>query len=525
MPLTVTPAQAFVRPGQPARFTVAGTITPGTHRVEAVVTHLATVVERITWEATANDGGLSTRFEWLPPAEAGRGYGVEVSVDDLTAATACDVLERWTDMPRYGFLTDFAPGRPDLDQAVSGLLPYHVNALQFYDWMWRHEELLPPSDPHTDLLGKESSLATVKALIERAHGEGMAALPYAAVYAASHDVAARHPEWLLYDGDGKPIPFGEEFLTIVDPRPGGEFGRHLLAQFRRVLTETGFDGIHLDQYGAPKLAYLADGTPLPLAGPLADLIDATAELVDELRSGGATVFNCVNNWPTETVAARRQDITYIEVWEPHTGYDDVWRIITDAQRLGAGKPVVLAAYLDPAFGASVLIFDAVCLANGAGHIELGEGDALLADPYFPNYRPMDPDLAEALRLFYDFAVRYQEVTGPTTVARESPPVWVDGQRRPTGSGARPFCRDWEGGFTVNLVDLPDGEWTTDHPFPASKSGTELVVGLDRPVTRVWAATPSRPEAVEVAFQIHETDVAVETGEWDVWAMVVFETGA
>src|SRR6185312_2322336 len=50
------------------------------------------------------------------PTESFRGYGVDLTLCDEydspweQKSTALDVLESWTQAPRYGFLADFAPG-------------------------------------------------------------------------------------------------------------------------------------------------------------------------------------------------------------------------------------------------------------------------------------------------------------------------------------------------------------------------------------------------------------------------------
>ena len=58
------------------------------------------------------------------PRPGFRGYGVDLSVSDTRGAllardsTALDVLDDWTQAPRYGFLSDFAPGDPAARQNV-----------------------------------------------------------------------------------------------------------------------------------------------------------------------------------------------------------------------------------------------------------------------------------------------------------------------------------------------------------------------------------------------------------------------
>ena len=44
------------------------------------------------------------------------------------------------------------------------LLAWHVTVVQAYDWMYRHAELLPPTDEFADALGRHVSLPTVQAL-------------------------------------------------------------------------------------------------------------------------------------------------------------------------------------------------------------------------------------------------------------------------------------------------------------------------------------------------------------------------
>ena len=76
---------------------------------------------------------------------------------------------------------------------------------------------------------------------------------------------------------------------------------------------------------------------------LPDLAQADARGVGSVVLGGV-IFNAVNNWPTETVAAAAQDAVYIEVWPPHDTYFDLYRLIREA-RLLSHRNVILAAYL------------------------------------------------------------------------------------------------------------------------------------------------------------------------------------
>src|SRR5690606_14631845 len=59
--------------------------------------------------------------------------------------------------------------------------------------------------------------------------------------------------------------------------------------------------------------------------------------------------------------------------------------------------------------ATARLLNAVIAANGGTRIEMGEGDGMLADPYFPKFQRVSPSLWRALVAHYDFIVRYREL--------------------------------------------------------------------------------------------------------------------
>ena len=89
------------------------------------------------------------------------------------------------------------------------------------------------------------------------------------------------------------------------------------------------------------------------------------------------------------------DFNYVEVWPPYVSYGDIEWIIREAYANSRGKPTVIAAYVDPEQEATVRLLNAIIFANGGTHIEMGEGDGMLADPYFPKFRRVSPSLWQA----------------------------------------------------------------------------------------------------------------------------------
>ncbi len=532
--LTVTPNLAFFTPGDPATFTI--TASDGA-RVTAAITYLTETVATLDAELVAGQAALT----WQPLEIAPRGYGLTVRALDedgatlATASTAFDVLHHWLDAPRYGFLSEFDAGRDTVDLTMDMLLRYHVNGLQFYDWQYRHEILMPPADDYTDLLGRRMSMQTVRALIDAAHARNIAAMPYTAIYGASPAFFRDHEDWGLYAAEGVPFDFSEGLLNIMDPTPGTPWADHLLAQFALVLDQTAFDGIHLDQYGAPKVGQNAEGERVDLAEVFPAFIDLSAQVVEEKRGeAGAMIFNAVGNWPIETVAPADQDVVYIEVWDPYREFLDLHQLIVNAQALGGGKPVIIAAYIHPNLAHNVRLANAVIFASGAYHLELGEPNAMLADPYFPKFGEMDAELQVAMQRYYDFIVRYENVlaidTADVTTQRAAALTIAEVETGNDRSRNRVAVivrtgTDFETFSLVNFIGLRHGKWNEAH-FTGPETLTDLRVTLatERPVARVWIASPDgdnlAPQVVD--FEQGDDSITFTAPRLVYWTMITVE---
>src|SRR5690606_13187180 len=131
-------------------------------------------------------------------------------------------------------------------------------------------------------MGRAISMATITHLIDLIHTGSIAAMPYSAIYGASMPFYEQHKSWALVSARGDLFTLGG-FIAILDPTPGSAWNQHLLAEYADVLDHTAFDGIHIDQYGAPKNAFDLAGNPVDLAEVFPQFIDQTAALVQEKR--------------------------------------------------------------------------------------------------------------------------------------------------------------------------------------------------------------------------------------------------
>jgi dextranase len=461
-------------------------------------------------------------LSWAAPNEAGKGYGANVKISQTgseglldSARTAFDVLESWTDFPRYGFLSDFQQDRLDARATIQALVPFHINGLQFYDWQYRHDDLISPTEVFTDPLGRELSIAVVKELIENAHEYGMAAMPYLAVYAASIEFWKEHQDWGMFDAAGNPHTF-EGFLGLMDPSPNSPWTKHLINQCALVESQMNFDGFHVDQYGEPKQAYQWLGTEI-------DIPHAFAEFINSLKvrpSKPTVLFNAVGNWPIEALAESAQDFMYIEVWPPTPTYRDLEDIVIGAREKSGGKPVVIAQYLHADQPANIRLSNAIIMACGGTRIELGEHARLLADPYFPKHEAISPELVGHLRKMSDFVVRYGELVGPA--AKNPSALQIEAPE-----GISVICRETSTFKTINLINfsgLDDPKWTETHAAPTTLEDFQIEVELAEQVKRIYWASPDvdqldlQPCSCRMLGSVLTIDVPV----LHYWTMIVIE---
>jgi dextranase len=389
--MELLPLKATFAPGEAIEVEVRG-VSAGT---SIRLLHLDAVVA----EAALPPGESFVRFPSLPEG----GYGVEAE----GAASALDVLADPLTRPRYGFVSHYEAGR-ETGGVAENVRRFHLNAVQFYDWMYRHAKLMPPEDEFEDALGQSISLRTVRRLAAAVRDVGSLPIGYAAVYAVGREA---WPDWEregLFRGDGSPWMLGD-FLWNVDPS-NPRWVDHFSADLRTAL-EVGFAGFHLDQYGSPKWALRSDGSRV-------DLVDAFPALIDRLAADipeAELIFNNVNDFPTFATAPAQQALIYIEVWAPHDRLAHLAELVTKARLLAPDKAVILAAYLssyqgdEQAASAAERLQLATVFSHGGTVLLHGEEDAALTEAYYVSHKRLSGESQAAARRYFDFAVRYGDL--------------------------------------------------------------------------------------------------------------------
>jgi len=520
--LDLYPIKSFFLPGETiALFAEVDTPQAAIGRIRLRVLHLAQIVDQFDFPIKLQTGIHRLLIKWRAVNHSPASFGISAYLhndhDQLlsTCFSAFDVLDSWLDYPRYGFVTDFTPGREDIDETLDLLVRHHINGLQFYDWGYRHDSLLPVDQIYRDPLDRELSLTVIADFISAAHSRGMAAMPYLAVYAASLDFWRLHRDWGLFDQAGNPLLF-EKFLALMDPSPGSHWRAHLLRECDRLQGHLPFDGFHVDQYGDPKTAfnYLGNSVDLP---------SAFRSFISDLKNkhpDKAVVFNAVGNWPIEDLATSAQDFSYIEVWPNTPLYTDLIHIVTGALHLSDANPVVIALYQPAQHLPNILLASATLFASGGTRILLGERECLLADPYFPKHQPLTAELQHALRRYHDFCVRYGEWLGP----------WVQQQSHievelPNGVWSIP--RETPGWLVVNLINttgIDQPYWDKQHDPPLHLERFQVSISGIRNIHSVWWSSPDidDPSLVPAPWDYEDGIFIAEIPHLHYWSLLAIE---
>lgn len=442
------------------------------------------------------------------------GYVAELKVNEEIKRTAFDIQDDWTDFPRYGFLSKFSPEvlEEQIKVQLSTMAKFHINGIQFYDWQYRHDALLPTTREYIDPLGRKLSMDIIHKLIEIAHQKNMIAMPYLAIYGASIDFWNEHPEWGLYDEDGSPLLF-EDFLGLMDPTKNSKWCQHLDNECNKVLENTSFDGLHIDQYGDPKKAWSFDGEEIDLPKAFVDFINYQKETID-----GSVVFNAVGNWPVDKLAKSKADLMYIEVWEPTPKFLDLQEIVENARKLSGKKPVVIPIYIKKENWVNVLLADAVITSSGGTHLEIGDGNYLLSDPYFPKSEKLSITQLSQLRRYWDFIIAYQAVFGPKA-ENSNLEVFVDSDE------IQMISRRKDNLLAVNFIHFnKNDKWTVPQLEKQILYGTEIKIKIENKITNIYVASPDQDDwtLLPLPYQFEEGILLCSIPSIKYWSTLIIE---
>ncbi len=371
-----------------------------------------------------------TTWSWFPPDNDFTGYLVEVFLINQNIIldqinTAVDVSSDYSRFPRYGFLSKYPQMTGQkMDDFISNLNDFHINAIQFYDWHYKHHLPLKgtPQNPApywTDIANRTNYFSTIKNYIDLAHSHNMITMAYNLLYGAvdNAELDGVSPQWYLYKDinhtkrDSLDLSFWGHYIYLLNPS-NLDWQNYIFQQMKNVFTALDFDGWHIDQVGDRGTVYNYNGENVNLQNTFKNFL---LKAKDSLNVN--LIMNAVNQYGQAGIAQSPIDFLYTEVWAPSITFSSLSSIIMNNSQMSKGSfNSVVAAYVNHdlseekgAFNTpAVLYANAVIFAFGGTHIELGEH--LLGHEYFPNENlQMTEELKSNLKVYYNFLTAYQNL--------------------------------------------------------------------------------------------------------------------
>jgi len=537
--IQVYPDKARYNPGDTATFAVEltnGPTSPFKGTLSLSVSRLGHLVFIAKQTVTLGPSATATpTFAWLTPVLDFQGYLVEARLNNGSfAVTALDVSSDWRRYPRYSYVTEFYEGQTaQRDSDIFNLLMYnyHINCVQFYDWMWRHENVIQRVasnivDPWVDWRGAHISYAVLSDMVDKAHRRNIAVMPYFQIYVGLdgyEQVSGVSPQWGLFSDRNHTNQFhhtaGGTNFWVFNPA-NVDWPNHLTNEYTEALLTLNFDGIHLDQLGniGGGIYYDYSGNFVDLGNSFSPMLNLSKDHLDylEARYPGlaghdALTFNIVdggiNNWGVNDVVYNsRVDFLYSELWSNGT-YKGVQDFVKKSIAESGGKAMVLADYMNRYEdnqgyfdGDSVRLADAAFFASGAFHIELGDGDQMLGNEFFPNRsKQMSPELKSAMKDYYDFITAYETLLfAPELMPGDGGLQWISIASQPlsgnaTGNTIWFLTRRTSKFEVLHLINLlgNDDQWrnVANTPTVLTDLSVKYRLGPDANIGGVYFATP------------------------------------
>ncbi len=363
-------------PGSQATITAEAS---GGGTVHFSVSHLGAEID--SGDATVENGKAT--WAYTTPSENNQGYLVTATgADDTHAETALDVSSSWTRFPRMGYLSHFKPTAPEgtdghttyesfLFQKPQDYInklsqDYHINALQYYDWQYRHDQPVATGDfaDKWPLWYRDTyaSKKTISDYIKDAKNANMGSLAYSMAYAANdnYDTNTIKDEWRLRNDDGSywvrdlgeqwwvPTPEGvdkpKNHQIMMNVNNNG-WRNYITDQYKKQTDVFKFDGTHIDTLGQT-VKKDASGNSVDLTDGLTALVNETAS-----KTGTATGINLPDGAGTDKIGPSSASYIYTELWDHNETNQQVASYLQGARDKSANKPQIVTAYAnnyDPA---------------------------------------------------------------------------------------------------------------------------------------------------------------------------------
>ncbi|MBC2579500.1 glycoside hydrolase family 66 protein [Clostridium sp. DJ247] len=475
-------------------------------------------------------------FTWTPPSTDYQGYMVEAWAKDSAGNiidnmnTAVDVSSDWLKFPRYGYITKYGQQSADVSSNVIWQLKnYHINAIQYYDWQYKHHMPISGSPTNPDsswknLAGEDVYRQTIIDYLNAGHASNIAGMQYNLIYGATagygEDGSGVDYNWALLNSPGgsqwdmaMPPGWSSPALYFFDSS-NPDWQNYILNREMDVFTAFPFDGWHQDSVGDFGTKYTTDGQEVSITNTFKPFINYAKSRMGSKK----LLFNPVGFKGHDQVAASNADGLYAELW-PWDGfvtYNDLKRAVDTSRDEGNGRSLIVPAYMNydaakthteasPGYmnTPGVLLTDAAVFASGGSRIELGDDTRMLCSEYFPNRNMiMSDDLKQKERRYYDFLTAYENIlrdgqynTANSVSLQDSNSQAIATSTTSEANKVWTFTKkdsNYEIIHLINLQGEANNSWrdtNADYPVPTALSNFTVKYYYTDPVGSVSFASP------------------------------------
>lgn len=501
------------------------------------------------------------------PKEDFKGYMIEIGLWDASnelldyETLGIDVSSTWTKFPRYGYVWNFGEN-VDVESRIETLKNYNINALQYYDWKYRHHKPIGDNtDVWDDWTGRKIYGDTLRKYISEAKKANMVNMAYNMIYAATngYEEDGVKKEWAIYHAEGDlagqhfnfqmtdSSPTGITHLFFFDPS-NKEWQDYIFKQQKKVFETFEFDGWHGDTVGDWGKMRTHDGKTLYVTDTYTEFLNAAKEAIgDKFLS-----FNPVGAQGIENVNKSNVDVLYAEIWPWDTDrdglkYDSYYSLkkqIDRSREESGGKSLVIPAYMNYGYGeenpgrffntASVLLTDAAVFAAGGSRIELGDNGSMLSNEYFPAENLfMSQELKDYIANYYDFIVAYENLLRDGQENTDNKIVFSDYRSSTLGIPDQIWAYskqddEYEIVQMINLLGVMDDKWRAndgEKEKPTHIENFEMKYYYSNDIQGVYFASPDLDggQTKELSFTKGSDDdgdyILVEVPSLEYWSMI------
>ncbi|MFC5464123.1 glycoside hydrolase family 66 protein [Lederbergia graminis] len=462
-----------------------------------------------------------------------KGYLIEVDVKNNekklvdSATVGVDVSSSWTKFPRYGYVWDFRKG-VDTTSRIEKLKDYHINALEYYDWKYRHHM---PVGENTEVWDDWSGRAiygeTIRNYIADAKDVNMVNMAYNMIYAATngYEEDGVKQEWALYHAEGDSVgkhfkfqmsdstPTGITHLYFFDPS-NKEWQEYIFEQTNKVFEVFDFDGWHGDTVGEWGKMKTHDGEIVYVKDTYTEFLNAAKEAIGDKYLS----FNPVGAQGIENANKSDVDVLYVEIWPwdsdseglKYDSYYSLKKEIDKSREESGGKSLVVKAYMSYDYGeqhpgmffntSAVLLADAAVYAAGGSRLELGDNGSMLSNEYYPAENLfMKQELKDRIATYYDFIVAYENLLRDGQENTDNRIEFPDY----ANSGVAVPNKIWAYGKQdseyeiiqmINLLGVSSDDWRANEgkkETPKKITDFEVKYYYTNEINSVWLASPDR----------------------------------